>query len=143
MTYVVDASLAVKWLVKEPLHEAAIDLINRRAALHAPSLILAEVGNTLWKKARRGEITEHHAREAREQLTAYFDSLHPLEKLNERALDIALQLDHPVYDCFYLACAESLGMPLITADDRLIRVVQSASFASPVIHIASIVLPKA
>ena len=34
------------------------------------------------------------------------------------ALAIAVELGHPVYDCLYLACAESADATLVTADDR-------------------------
>ena len=30
-----------------------------------------------------------------------------------------MEVDHPVYDCLYLACAESTGSVLVTADQRL------------------------
>jgi predicted nucleic acid-binding protein len=143
MTYVIDASIAVKWLVKEPLHEAAMTLIDERIALHAPSLILAEIGNTLWKKVRRGEISEDHVRQVGGQIVAYFDSLHSTEDLAERALELALRLDHPVDDCFYLACVEDLGMPLVTADRGLLSAVQATPFAAQIIHIADLVAPKA
>ena len=89
MIYVVDASIAVKWLVREPLHEVAMTLIDEDIALHAPSLILAEIGNTLWKKMRRGEISEDHVRQVGGQIVAYFDSLHSTEDLVERAWELS------------------------------------------------------
>jgi predicted nucleic acid-binding protein len=39
--------------------------------------------------------------------------------LASRAFDIGRALDHAVYDCFYLALAERLSLPLITADAKL------------------------
>jgi predicted nucleic acid-binding protein len=39
----------------------------------------------------------------------------------DRALAIAIELRHPVYDCFYLALAERNTSPLVTADERLIH----------------------
>ena len=45
--------------------------------------------------------------------------LQPLTRLAVRATEIALQLDHPVYDCFYLALAEAERCLLVTADQRL------------------------
>ena len=32
---------------------------------------------------------------------------------------MAIEIDHPVYDCLYLACAEAMGSDVITADKRL------------------------
>jgi predicted nucleic acid-binding protein len=46
--------------------------------------------------------------------------------LARKASDLAQELDHPVYDCFYLALAEREGVPLVTADVRLISKVAAA-----------------
>ncbi|MEO8558159.1 MAG: type II toxin-antitoxin system VapC family toxin [Rhodospirillales bacterium] len=139
----VDANVAIKWLIDEPLHEAAIGLIGGRISLYAPSLILAEIDHALCKKARNGEITARHAQVAGEYIAAYFDSLYPVENLTQRALQIALQLALPVYDCFYLACSENLGMPLVTADERLLKTVQATPFAAQIVSIASLAPLKA
>ena len=58
MTFVVDASVAVKWLVNEQASEAAHRLLNSEERLVAPDFIVVEVGNVLWKKLRRGELTD-------------------------------------------------------------------------------------
>lgn len=49
--------------------------------------------------------------------------LRPSSELVQRAAALALRLDHLVYDCVYLACAEAEAAPLATADDRLSRLV--------------------
>ena len=56
MRLVVDASVAVKWLVEEELSEAADNMLDGRHELHAPRLMASEVSNTLWRKAKLGEI---------------------------------------------------------------------------------------
>ncbi len=43
----------------------------------------------------------------------------PIADLIERAAQLAVQINHPVYDCLYLACAEATDSILITADQRL------------------------
>jgi predicted nucleic acid-binding protein len=62
----VDASIAVKWFVAEPLREEARRLLAHRLHLHAPEILLSEFANTIWKKVRRGEI---------EDPQPYFDEL--------------------------------------------------------------------
>ena len=42
----------------------------------------------------------------------------PIRHLAERAAQIAFELDHPIYDCLYLACSEITDSDLITADRR-------------------------
>ena len=49
-----------------------------------------------------------------------FDRLAPTAPLSERALELAQRLDHPAYDCFYLALAESESAVLVTDDEKLI-----------------------
>ena len=60
---VVDASVVIKWHVTEVLSDAALRLLLDDApALHVPDLVFPEVGNILWKKVRRGDLTEEEAR---------------------------------------------------------------------------------
>ena len=54
--------------------------------------------------------------------------LHASSALVERATRIALDLDHPVYDCIYIACAEAIGGVLITADEKMMRTAENTKF---------------
>ena len=58
MKLTVDASIAVKWLVSEDLYHEARTVLARRIKRYAPELLLAECANTIWKKARQGEISD-------------------------------------------------------------------------------------
>ena len=120
MKLTVDASIVVKWYVSENHTEEARLLLAHRIERHAPDILLAEFANTIWKKARRNEIAD---------TSAYFDELTHLHQVIdlhaganhiERAAQIALDIDHPVYDCLYLACAEATGSMLVTADQKLV-----------------------
>lgn len=51
----------------------------------------------------------------------------PSHDLADRAMALAIDLQHPAYDCFYLALAESRRVPLITQDKTLMRKVRSSS----------------
>ena len=119
MNLTVDASVVVKWFVPESLSEEARLLLDYPHDFQAPDILLAEFGNTIWKKFRRGEVAF---------LQPYMDellgleeviALHPVGEQVTRAVQIAGELDHPVYDCLYLACAESTGSIVVTADRRL------------------------
>ena len=98
---VVDASVAGKGFVEEPGREQALSVLEV-AERHAPDLIVAEVANVAWKKAIRGELTGDHARFICASLRRYFVVLHRSETLVNRAIDIALRLRHPIYECLYL-----------------------------------------
>jgi predicted nucleic acid-binding protein len=136
MTVVVDTSVAAKWFINESGREQALKVLDTPVR-HAPDLIIAEIANVAWKKAIRGEVTSDQARFICASVARYFGVLHRSEALVDRAIDIALRLRHPVYDCLYLACAERAGSRLITADQRLIAVVHDTEFAVVAIHVDS------
>lgn len=121
MSLVLDASVVIKWFIHEPLHDRAREVLEVRESLHAPDLLIAEAGNIVWKKTVRGEIDGRQARKITLALRDLPLVLHASDTLIDRALQIALALNHPVYDCLYVACAESLGGMLVTADERLKR----------------------
>jgi len=120
VSLIIDASVAVKWFVREDGHRDALELLDRAEDLHAPDLILSEVANTAWKKFRRAEVTRDQAEAIATALPYYFSRIWPSRGLIARALDLALALDYPVYDGLYLACAEAADGTLISADRRLI-----------------------
>jgi predicted nucleic acid-binding protein len=134
MTVVVDASVAAKWFVKEVAREQALEVLDEPER-HAPDLIIAEVGNIAWKKAMRGEVTGEQARFVCTSLRRYFAVLHRSEALADRAIDIALRLGHPIYDCLYLACAQRTGARLVTADRRLLAAIDRTELASLAVHV--------
>ena len=134
MTVVVDASVAAKWFVKEAGREQALEILDE-SERHAPDLIIAEVGNVAWKKAMRGEMSGEQARFICTSLRRYFAVLHRSEALADRAIEIALRLRHPIYDCLYLACAQRTGARLVTADRRLLAAIDRTDLASLAVHV--------
>jgi predicted nucleic acid-binding protein len=117
MKWVVDASVAAKWLAPErdsPLAEALLD-----DDLIVPDLLFAEVGNILWKKQLRGEMDAASTQVGARWLLQVPLQVHDSAGLLADALALALQLQHPAYDCFYLALALRSEAPLVTADRRL------------------------
>lgn len=118
MTLVVDASVAAKWVLGEADSPRARAL-QAEGGLIAPSLIAAEVGNALWKAVRRDGIARQDALDAIRTILLAFDALIPIEDLRLRALELSLDLNHPIYDCFYLALAERERAPLVCVDGRL------------------------
>jgi predicted nucleic acid-binding protein len=117
---VIDASVAVKWVVEEEGTEQALAL-RRRAKLLAPELLVAECANILWKKVRRDELSREEALLAARLLQAADIELLPTRPLLEAATRIAIELNHPAYDCLYLALAIESDCQFVTADGRLVR----------------------
>ena len=139
MSLIVDASVAIKWFSPEDLHEQAMDVMLRHApGLAAPDLIIAEVSNVVWKKTLRGEFARHKAPLVMRAMRICLPTLYPSTVLADRALAIALVVEHPTYDCLYLACAEANHANLVTADRRLHEAVQGTPWAPLVIHLSDI-----
>lgn len=113
-----DASAAVKLVAEEP-DSALVRAMVGATVVVAPELVLAEVANALWRKARLGAITAEEARAAQTGVLGLFARLVPLRALQAQALDLALRRDHPAYDCFYVALAAREAVPLLTADRRV------------------------
>lgn len=126
MTLVVDASVAMKWLVRETGWEQAQTLLQSGEAFEAPELVVAEVCNACWRQERVGLLSSEQYVRIASSLPGFFSGLWPVTPLAPRAAMIARTLDHPVYDCFYLALAEQVQAMLVTADRRLVEKVAAS-----------------
>lgn len=131
MTVVVDASVAIKWVLDEPGSDQAAALLSQD--LIAPSFFGLECAAVLWKVWRRGEIQERQARTKLSQLLEGGVRLREADFAD--ALSLAIELDHPVYDCLYLALARGEGARLATADLRFAAKVEAAQLGVPVMAI--------
>ena len=120
MTLVVDASVAMKWFVAEPGSAAALNLLTSGEDLIAPDVIIAELCNAAWRLWRQGEMTGEQLGIMAGRAPQMFAERRPSDALSSRASRIAIDLDHPVYDCFYLALAEQEDARMVTADRRLL-----------------------
>lgn len=117
--YVVDASVVVKWLVREAYSEEAAALLDSGSTFVAPALVFAEAANALWVMRRRGDIAADDMADAVETLRAMPVAVPvTMPQLAAAASRLAVDLDHPVYDCFYLALSVQTQYPVVTADRR-------------------------
>ena len=135
---VIDASVAIKWVVEEEGTAQALALL-RRAKLSAPDFLFAECANALWKKVRKNEFTNGEALVAAQLLESTEIELVSTRALLRAATQIAVELNHPAYDCLYLALAMAHHIDFATADDRFVQIVRQArrgSFSHAVISLA-------
>ena len=132
MRLVVDASVAVKWLVEEVDAAAANRLLHSNHELHAPRLLASEVANALWRKVRMGEMAHGDAGMLTAAVTEmplhWFDD----EQICADSVRLALELDRPVYDCVYLALGYRIGATLVTADTRFANAVKATQHGGAV-----------
>lgn len=130
--FVVDANVAIKWVVPEIHSEAALYLRNVDYTLLVPDFFFPEIGNILWKRVRRGETTLENAQEDLAALMGLGLEIHPSLPLMPQALEIAARIEQAVYDCVYLALAVTRGCQLVTADQRFFNALQGDSL---VVHL--------
>ena len=123
--YVVDASVAVKWLFDDEDHvpqaRALRDacLIDGAVELHAPVLFVYEVANAIRSVAWRLRLPADIAEEALATLLEAPIELHAPDPL--RALGTGIRMTISAYDASYVALAEHLGVECWSADERLVR----------------------
>ena len=116
--YVVDASVAVEYLLRIPLGLTVANMIES-ASLVAPEMLDAEVLSVLRRAVLNGHLEETRAQMVVEDLLRW-----PVDRISHRFLaPLAWQYHRNVsaYDAFYVAAARAQGIPLMTADGRLSR----------------------
>lgn len=133
---VVDASVALCWFAREQETAAANRLIAGAANLVAPSLLLAELANGLWKKARRNEIVDEIVDVGLREIRRFVPQIVDLADLAAPAVDLARELDHSVHDCIYLALARRRQAPFVTLDRRFVDRVAKTRYARDAVHLA-------
>jgi predicted nucleic acid-binding protein len=127
---VVDASVALKWFLREPDSAAADSLLERflndEIELLAPDLILVETASALWKRVVvRKEMSADEATLIHRDLLTLPLSLIASGTVADAALHIALRHNHSVYDALYCALAIEKGCDFVTADRTLANKLQS------------------
>lgn len=116
----VDASVAVNALA-----DNSSDGDRARAALladpdlAAPDLMNVEVVSVLRQWWQRGQLSDQNMREAIANLAALDVAYYPTLPLMARAYELRSNLTP--YDAAYVALAETLDCPLLTADVRLAK----------------------
>ena len=128
MKYVLDASVAVYWVLRNPLQAKALKL---RAEYHqtiheliAPAHFPGEIASAITKAERQKLIPVGDARRLIADVLSTPPILYPLDPLFDRAVDISSQTRTAFYDCLYVALAEQETCALVTADGKLINALQ-------------------
>lgn len=128
--FVVDANVAIKWVVPEIHSLAALRLRNTDYALLVPDFFFPEIGNILWKRVRRGETTLENAQEDLGALMELGLQINSSLLLIPQALEIAVRTQQAVYDCVYLSLAVTHGCQMVTADEKFFNTLQN-DFLAP------------
>ena len=136
MSLVIDASVALKLLIAEKDSDAAHRLVASGDTLHAPRLMVSEIGSALWRKARLGEIERNRVGALMAATAAMPVRWHADEILGADAVRLALALDRPVCDCVYLALAQRVDAAFVTADAQLVNALAPTEHGYMVVALA-------
>ena len=129
MKYVLDSSVAFKWVVPESDTDRALRLrdtfCDGTDQLIAPDIFPIELAHALTRAERQGRLNLAEAMGLLSDVLLTSPTLEHYLPLLPRAVELSSQTRVGVYDCLYVALAEREGCELITADVRLVNVLQS------------------
>lgn len=121
---VLDASVAIKILTREPGSDAALGRIVPETDRLAPDWIKIEVANALARKVRDNGLSERAAMAGRTSLPMLITGETAALDLIDEAFELSLRLSHAVYDCLYLALARRERCCVVTHDADFARAVR-------------------
>jgi len=126
---VVDSSVAAKWVLPEPDSAHAKRLIAE-VALKGERLIVldlafVEVANAIWKLHHRGLATLDETRQSLDDLLQIPVHVEPAVRLLKPALEIAAKYHRAVYDAWFVALCQDLGLQGVTADEPLVNAIHT------------------
>lgn len=138
MITVVDASVAAKWYVNENFTAEAEKLLDGSYDIHAPELMLPEFGSIIWKKARRGDLTDRETSRIINAFTRQNISYHSHQALIRPACTGAMLSNQTVYDWMYLTLAVSLSCKFVTADERFYNSLEKTTLGRHLVWVGDI-----
>jgi len=138
--YVVDARVGIKWFLPEIYSEAASRLQFLNASLNVPAFFNLELGSVLSKRIRRDELTPKEGETILKELNNIPLQKHSDERLLKSAFALALHTKQSLYDCLYLALAETINGQMVTADRKLYSSLASGQYGQRVLWVEN--LPK-
>lgn len=123
---VIDASVGIKLFVIEPLSDEADAIFgyltdDPPARFYVPDLFFIECTNVLWKYVRRFDYPLENAHQDVADLTALPLRTISTAELADGALELAITHGITAYDAAYVELARRLSLPLMTADEALVR----------------------
>jgi len=104
--------------LRDDFHNALVELL-------APDFYPFEVANAITRAERQGRITQAEGAIALRDTLQHLPQLEHVLTLLPRAYALSSQTRSAVFDCLYLALAERERCQFITADDRVIKNLQT------------------
>ena len=123
MNVVVDANVVVKWYIAEADSAEASLVLEQAHSLVAPGHALGEIGEVLAVDRASDDLLSRLA-------------LVPTDLLFQLAFEIALSAGISFYDALYVALADELALPLVTADAVLARRLAATRWSGRIVLLA-------
>jgi predicted nucleic acid-binding protein len=125
---VLDASVAVKRVSREPDSDVAVKRVFAATKVIAPDWMMLEVAHGLWKKSRDSSFDRAMVRSGVTMMIQLVDDFVPAVDLLPSALELSFDLPHPLYDCLYLALAIERNCAVLTSDRKFIASAQGGVY---------------
>lgn len=119
---IIDANVAVKWVINHPDSERARSL-PRIGPVAAPSSLMLEAAHALTREKRERRLKPDQVRAGYQLIVSALRFVDVAELVSD-ALELSLALHANVYDCAYLALAMREDDVLVTADARFLTAVR-------------------
>lgn len=132
---IVDASVVINRVVTTQTMAAEAQSLFARLdddpplRMLAPDLLYAECANALWKYVRFADVAATLAAAHLQYIFRLPIQVVATPQLVERALELASTHGTNVYDACYVALAETVGCPLVIADQPLVRRLAGATIS--------------
>ncbi len=117
--FVVEAPVAVKWFVPEPMYANAVRLFEGPNELLVTDVFFSEFADILRRKISLGEMTREEALKVYSALSAVPLTVNPTEPLMETALEIAVSMGRPIKVGLNLSLAVQQDCRLVTVNKSL------------------------
>ena len=129
---IIDASVAAHWFADTEF-SASASPYRKLDDLIGPGLLLLETANVFYKQSRAGNIQPDLCVHGISDLSMLLAEIIPDQQLLPHAIRLALEWQHPVCDCLYIALALERREPIATADRKLALLAEKTGIGAELI----------
>lgn len=118
MKLLIDNSVVFKLFIEEDKSDKARELFSQDHDFYFLDFTFLEAANSFASAVKRQRIGQRQAVENLENFKKLATQIIATFPYYSSALELALQLNHSVYDCLYAIAAKSKNATLVTCDEK-------------------------